>query len=343
MFLLFKIFVTAVFLSLILTPFLKIIAHKFNIIDSPGQRKIHSKPIPLTGGEAIFLVFSLALLLNLGINREIAALLLAGLAFIIFGFLDDAGIKMKANKKILVHLVIALVFVVWSGIHVDLFKQAYINILLTACFFTFMTNSMNMLDGMDGLVAGICFIIGLFFSILAFNSKQTDVMFFSLAISGASLGFLRYNFNPASVFLGEAGSTFIGFVLAVLAVKLNVFGLWDVALTLGINRLQSISFIIPLILLGIPIFDTYFVFINRYINNIKFSQAGKDHSHHRIHLMGFSQKATVLTIYSIQIILGAIALSMINSDIIQFFSLLTIVAIIFLVFSVFLLRIDVYS
>jgi UDP-GlcNAc:undecaprenyl-phosphate GlcNAc-1-phosphate transferase len=165
----------------------------------------------------------------------------------------------------------------------------------------------------------------------------------SLALMGAALGFLRYNFNPASIFLGEAGSTFIGFILAVLAIKLNIYGLWDVALSLGIERLQIVSFIVPLIVLGIPIFDTYFVFTNRFLHHVKFSQPGKDHSHHRIHLMGFSQRATVLSLYAIQVVLGSLALAMVQASVQQFFALLMIVAIFFFSFVLFLSRVEVYS
>lgn len=257
--------------------------------------------------------------------------------------LDDAGIKMRARYKIWSHLLFAFAFIYFSGIHFTFFRTDWINWVLTACFVTFMTNSMNMLDGMDGLDAGIAFLASLFFTVLAFNSGQTDLMLIAVTVMGATLGFLRYNFNPASIFLGEAGSTFLGFMLAVVAIKLNVYGLWNIALSLGLERLQIISFIVPLIVLGIPIFDTYFVFANRFLHHIKFSQPGKDHSHHRIHLMGFSQRATVLTLYAIQIILGAIALAMIRSDAQQFFALLAIVVVFFVGFTIFLSRVRVYS
>src|SRR3989338_4647992 len=206
-----------------------------------------------------------------------------------------------------------------------------------------MANSLNMLDGMDGIDAGIAFLVSGCFALLAVNSGQNEILMLSLALMGAALGFLKYNFNPASIFLGEAGSTFIGFVLAVLAIKLNIYGLWNVALSLGIERLQIVSFIVPLIVLGIPIFDTYFVFANRFLHRIKFSQPGKDHSHHRIHLMGLSQRATVLTLYAIQIVLGSIALAMVRADVQQFFALLAIVGIFFVGFTVFLSRYEPYA
>ncbi|MDD4178691.1 MAG: MraY family glycosyltransferase [Candidatus Margulisbacteria bacterium] len=333
----------ALFFSLIFTPIAKHFAAKFGVLDKPGFRKIHAKPMPLTGGEAIFLAFALTAVIFSQISREIAGILLVGLGFIAFGLLDDAGIKMRARYKIWSHLLLACAFAYFTGIHFSFFRYELINWLLTVCFITFMTNSMNMLDGMDGLVSGVSFLSAGFFAVLAFNSGQNDLIMLSVIIMGATLGFLKYNFNPASIFLGEAGSTFLGYILAVLAIKLNVFGLWNVALSLGIERLQLISFIIPLIVLGIPIFDTYFVFANRFLHRVKFSQPGKDHSHHRIHLMGFSQKFTVLTLYAVQLILGMIALAMIRSDVQQFFALLVIVAIFFVSFSVFLSRIKVYS
>uniref|UniRef100_A0A7V3N561 Undecaprenyl/decaprenyl-phosphate alpha-N-acetylglucosaminyl 1-phosphate transferase n=1 Tax=candidate division CPR3 bacterium TaxID=2268181 RepID=A0A7V3N561_UNCC3 len=336
-------FTTAFVLSFVLTPLARILAFRFKILDYPGYRKIHKKPIPLTGGGTLYLTFAITLVFFHGWSREVLGLLLLGLIFILFGLLDDAGIKIRARYKIWSHLLFSFIFIWLTGIHFTFFKWDWINLILTACFITFMTNSMNMLDGMDGLVSGVTFLSSGFFAILAFNSGQKDLILLALPLMGATLGFLRYNFNPASIFLGEAGSTFLGFVLAVIAIRLNVYSLWKVALSLGLERLQLVSFIVPLIVLGIPIFDTYFVFANRFLHNIKFSQPGKDHSHHRIHLMGFSQRATVLTLYAIQVILGSIALAMIRADTQQFFSLLAIVGVFFVGFTIFLLRVEVYS
>jgi UDP-GlcNAc:undecaprenyl-phosphate/decaprenyl-phosphate GlcNAc-1-phosphate transferase len=335
--------IVAFIVALAMTPLAKWLGTKFEVLDAPGQRKIHDRPIPLTGGEAVYMAFAAALLLFGGITRVNVGIALIGLGFILFGLLDDAGIKMKARYKILTHLLLAALFIWFTGVHFYFFHWDIINVVLTACFLTFMTNSMNMLDGMDGLDAGVSFLAGLFFAIFAINSRQGDVLLIALALMGATLGFLRYNFNPASIFLGEAGSTFLGFILSVMAIRLNVFGLWDIAVSLNIERLQLISFIIPLIVLGIPIFDTYFVFANRFLHNIKFSQAGKDHSHHRIHLMGLSQRATVLTLYSIQIVLGFIALAMIQSNLQQFFALLAIVGVFFFGFTVLLSQVKVYT
>jgi UDP-GlcNAc:undecaprenyl-phosphate GlcNAc-1-phosphate transferase len=200
-----------------------------------------------------------------------------------------------------------------------------------------------MLDGMDGLVSGVSFLAGIFFFILAINAEQTLLAFLSLAVAGAALGFLKFNFNPASIFLGENGSTFLGFTMAVIALKLELFKLWNIALLLSLPRLQFISFIVPLIILGIPIFDTFFVFINRFFHHIKMSTPGKDHSHHRIHLMGLSQRGTVIALYGVQVILGTIALAMINSDIQQFISLLLAVGVLGAAAWTFLMRVEVYT
>lgn len=336
------VFIIAFILSLVLTPIVKFLSFRFNILDQPDQRKIHAKPIPLMGGIAVFISFTLAFLFSGIALRESLGIAGFGLVFIIFGLLDDAGIKIRARYKIWSHLFISFLFVCLVGISFDLFKFDLVNWVLAACFITFMTNSMNMLDGMDGLVSGITFLASLFFFVLALNNNLPGLALISLALAGASLGFLRYNFNPASIFLGEAGSTFIGFLLAVLSLKLKIFKLWNIALLLSIPRLQFISFIVPLIILGIPIFDTFFVFLNRFFHRIKMSTPGKDHSHHRIHLMGLSQRTTVLALYSVQIVLGAIALAMVNSDFQQFLSLLLIVGVIALSAWVFLMRVEVY-
>jgi UDP-GlcNAc:undecaprenyl-phosphate GlcNAc-1-phosphate transferase len=339
----FLIFVISLTLSLLFTPLAKLLSHKLNILDQPGHRKIHAKPIPLMGGAAVFTAFALSFWLSGASIRELAAIFVVGLAFILFGLLDDAGIKVRARYKIWSHLAFSFLFVLISGISFNLFHFDIVNWILAACFITFMTNSLNMLDGMDGLVSGVGCLASVFFFILALNNGQSDLALITLALTGACLGFLKYNFNPASIFLGEAGSTFIGFLLAVISLKLNIFKLWNIALLLNVPRVQFVSFIVPLIILGIPIFDTFFVFVNRFFHHIKMSTPGKDHSHHRIHLMGFSQKMTVLTLYAVQIILGAIALSMVNADLQQFLSLLIIIGVISAFAWAFLNRVQVYS
>ncbi len=336
------VFFAALVIALLVTPLAKYLSFKLNILDQPGHRKIHAKPIPLLGGAAIFLAFSLGLIFSKLPLNESRGIILIGLIFILFGLLDDAGIKVRARYKIWSHLAFSFGFVYLTGISFSFFHYGIINYILTACFITFMTNSMNMLDGMDGEVSGISSIAALFFFVLALNSGLDGVALLALALAGATLGFLKYNFNPASIFLGEAGSTFLGFILAIISLKLRIFQLWDVALTLNILRLQFVSILIPLIILGIPIFDTFFVFSNRFFHKIKMSTPGKDHSHHRINLMGLSQRATVFALYCIQIILGAIALAMVGADVQQFLSLLLIVGVIGTVAWVFLVRVDVY-
>ncbi|OGC04110.1 hypothetical protein A2276_05800 [candidate division WOR-1 bacterium RIFOXYA12_FULL_43_27] len=336
-------FFIALILSLSLTPLAKLLARRINVLDHPNHRKIHDKPIPLMGGMAIFLSSSLSLLFFAPKTPELLWILFFGLIFILFGFLDDAGIKIRARIKIWSHLVFALLFVHLTGIGVFLFPWWWFNLILSACFITFMTNSFNMLDGMDGLVSGVAFFAGLSFFVLGLSNNLSDVAILSIALAGACLGFLKYNFNPASIFLGEEGSTFIGFILATIAMKLKIFSLWNIALVLNIPRLQFVSFIVPLIILGIPIFDTFFVFSNRLLHNLKMSTPGKDHSHHRIHLMGLSQKMTVLTLYAVQIVLGAIALSMVTASLVQFFSLIIIVITLAVFACVFLLRVKVYT
>jgi len=335
-------FLSSFVLALILTPLAKYLSHRFKVLDHPGHRKIHAKPVPLMGGVAIFLSFAAASGF-LGLEmRELAGLLVVGLLFVLFGLLDDAGIKVRARNKIWSHLLFSGIFILVTGISFELFKFDPVNFVLAACFITFMTNSMNMLDGMDGLVAGISFFASLFLFVLALNSNLSGLALMSLAVAGATLGFLRYNFNPASIFLGESGSTFLGYLLAVMSLKLRIFELWDVALVLNLPRLQFVSFVVPLIILGIPIFDTFFVFTNRFLHHIKMSTPGTDHSHHRIHLMGLSQRLTVLILYAVQVILGLIALAMVNSTFQQFVSLAMIVAVMAAVFWVFLLRVQVY-
>lgn len=335
----FIIFIFAFIVSLFLTPPVKYLAYKLKVLDHPDYRKIHQKPVPLMGGGAIFATFALVgLFFALDIK-----IIFIGLSFILFGLLDDAGIKIRARYKIWTHLLLSFLFLYLTKNCFDLFNISIINFILSACFITFMTNSMNMLDGMDGLVAGISAIASFTFFILGLTNNIPEVSCVALIVFGACLGFLRYNFNPASIFLGETGSTFLGYILAVMALKLNLFSLWNIALILNLPRLQFVSILVPLIILAIPIFDTSFVFLNRFAHKIKMSTPGKDHSHHRINLMGLSHKLTVLVLYAVQIVLSAIAIIMVNADILQFISLIAILLVFAASSWVFLVKVRVYN
>ncbi len=335
----FLIFLTTFLFSLFFTSLVKILSYKFNILDHPDHRKIHQKPIPLMGGVAVFAAFALAGLF-FSIDPKV---LLIGLGFIFFGLLDDAGIKIRARYKIWTHLLLSFLFLYLTGNCFDLFNLKIINYIISACFITFMTNSMNMLDGMDGLVAGIATIASFAFFVLGLTNNLPEVIVISLAVLGACLGFLRYNFNPASIFLGETGSTFLGFILAVMTLKLSIFSLWNIALALNLPRLQFVSILVPLTILAIPIFDTSFVFLNRFFHRIKMSTPGKDHSHHRIHSMGLSHKLTVLVLYAVQVVLSAIAIIMVNADLLQFTALLAILLMFAACSWLFLLKVRVYN
>jgi len=339
----FWLFALGIIFSVTLTPLVKIVAYRFNVLDNPDHRKIHDNPIPLLGGIVIFLSVMLTLLFAGLVPREVLVIFLVSLIFVAFGLLDDAGIKIRARYKIWSHLAFSFLFVYLSGVYLDFFRIDLINWVLTACFITFMTNSFNMLDGMDGLVTGITCIAAGFFFLFGITTNQVAVSMISIVICGACLGFLRYNFNPATIFLGEAGSTLLGFLMAFLAIKLYVPALWTIALNLKIANLSLVGFIIPLVLLGIPIFDTYFVFVNRFFHHVEFSTPGKDHSHHRIHLMGLSHKNTVLILYMVQIVLGLIAYGMVNSTIHQFFAMLGLLVILTIFATVFLTQVKVYD
>jgi len=328
--------------ALFLTPLIKWSAIRFGIVDAPDHRKIHKHPIPLMGGVAVGISFIVGIIFG-NLQALIFPLILLTLLFLAFGALDDGGYKMHARIKIIVHLIFSGIFVLGFGIHLSIFQDLWVNNLLTICFITFMTNSTNMLDGMDGLVSGIAIIAAGFFALIAVSVGQIEVVIISLALMGGALGFLKYNFNPASIFLGEGGSTFIGFILAFLAIKLDFGALCNIPIGNISISLQLVDFIVLLVLLGIPIFDTYFVFTNRFLHKIKFNQPGIDHSHHRIHLMGFSQRATVMTLYAVQIILGFLALALTRADLIQYLALLGIVAMFFVGFTILLLQVKVYE
>ena len=190
----------------------------FSIFGKPGARKIHDKPIPLLGGVAMFLAFALTSAVFLYHQEYNFWMIFWGLVFVLFGLIDNKGTKVLARYKLWSQLLFAGLFVVTAKTSLHFVHFEWINFLLTAGFITFMTNSLNMLDGMDGLVGGISAMVSFFFFILAFNNGQAGLAVLSLIIIGTCLGFLFYNMYRAKISLGKSGTSFLGYILAVMVI-----------------------------------------------------------------------------------------------------------------------------
>ena len=296
----------ALLASLALTVPIRHLALRYGMVDHPGPRKVHVNPIPLLGGIAIYLGFVLAVLLTLhaAAQQQIFGILAGATLLAIVGFLDDGGL-LHHQVKLFIGMPVAALFLVASGIRVQLFSQfvsgaagAVVDVFFTIFWVMGVTAAFSILDHMDGLCAGIAAIAAMFFTISAGLSGQTMVRTLGAATLGAALGFLRWNFNPAKIFMGDGGAMFLGFLMATLGLKVRPEG-----------AQFPVTWIVPILILGVPIFDTMMVSISRVRRGlVPFTSPGKDHTAHRLSNMGFGSRGAVLVLYCLAASLGVLAL-----------------------------------
>lgn len=294
-------FIIAIIISYLLTPLIAYLAKKLNFMDRPSSKKAHAHPTPLLGGLAIYFAFIASLSLTIRADKSLIGALVGGTVLMVIGVVDDKQ-GMAANIKILGQLcaaVIASVFTVKMGLRVAFIKDPTIASIFTILWLVGMTNAFNLLDNLNGLSAGIAGISAFFFGIIAFIHGNIPVAIVSFALMGACLGFLKHNFPKAHVFMGDAGSLFLGFMLAFIA----VWGSWKTSSV-------TTSLAIPILILGYPIFDTALVTIKRILERRPIYKGGKDHSSHRLAILGLKKKRTVLVLYVISFSLGLAALAM---------------------------------
>jgi len=305
------IFLFALSLSYIVTPLMRRLAEKLEILDIPAARKIHDRATPLLGGLGIIIAFSTALLANMVLEREIVIMLYTGGAIAVVSLIDDWK-GLRARVKLTMQI-LAVGFLVWHGIVLNLFPAGSwwghtLNIILTFLWIIGITNSMNFIDGMDGLATGIGAIISLFLAIVAFQTNQHILGWIALAMLGSCLGFLPYNFRPKSpavIFLGDTGSIFLGFVLSSLA----IIGDWA-------DNNPIVSFSAPLLIFWVLIFDMTYITVERImtgkVKTVKqwLEYVGKDHLHHRTYALLGDRRKAVLFIYLLSITLGLSAVTL---------------------------------
>jgi UDP-GlcNAc:undecaprenyl-phosphate GlcNAc-1-phosphate transferase len=285
--------------SLLLTPVARALALRLDIVDHPGGRKIHSTVIPYLGGLAIFSAFwiAMALLSIQPYQQQLATIIGGGTIVMLLGLWDDNS-GMNPLVKISGQLMAAM-WVAQSGIQFHLTGDALLDLGLTLLWIVGLTNATNLLDNMDGLSSGAALISSGFLWIIAAWNGQFLVASMALALVGACLGFLRYNFAPATIFMGDAGSLFLGYTLSVIALKLrpSVADPW-------------LSFLIPVVLLGLPILDTTLVTCQRILHGRPFYLGGRDHSSHRLVAVGHSRTAAVILLYVVSGVYGLLALGL---------------------------------
>ena len=270
------------------TPLVRYAALKLGILDQPSARKVHHAPVPLMGGAAIYVAFIAALAVwgERSYVNEVVGIFVGATLVSLIGALDDSrgvGSYLKLAAQIAAALILIL-----SGVQVRLF-DGFMDIILTLFWVVGITNAFNLLDNMDGLSSGVATISSAFFTLLAAMSDQYLVGTLAAALCGACMGFLVYNWNPARVFMGDTGSLFLGFLLAAVGIKLRFPA-----------NSASITWMIPILILALPIFDTTLVFVSRLRRGKNpLTTAGKDHVSHRLALLAGSQREAVLLCYLI--------------------------------------------
>jgi len=288
------------------TPITRRLAFHFGVLDQPSGRKVHQAPTPLLGGLAIYgaLVLALVFFSPPFYLVEFGAIMAGTTWLVLVGFVDDRN-GMKPLVKLGAQMIAGAVLIA-AGIHVRIFASDILNISVTLFWIVGITNAMNFQDNMDGLAAGITAVTSTFFFIMAVQEQLSLVGSLAAALAGASVGFLIYNFNPATTFMGDMGSMVLGFLLAVLAIKLDF--------KVPVDR-QIVTWMVPVTVLGLPIFDTTLVVFTRLRERRSPMQGGKDHTSHRLVSLGLSQRAAVLLLYGVCVLLGLVAISLPDASI----------------------------
>lgn len=305
---------TAFVLSAFLMPFGIRLLRRFNIMDQVSPEKIHTKPIPRGGGIIIFFAFAIAVLLPNYRDNPMKGVMLGSFICLVVGAIDDFRGGVPAVIKFGA-LILATVIMSWFGVRLEIFQNEFLNLLLTIVWIVGVTSAFNGIDNMDGLASGIAVIVSAMYLTIAVDSfyqagTETSLSWFGLlaaGLIGSNLGFLIYNFKPAKVFMGDSGSFFLGFTLSAL----GVMGEW--------NTEPIIASTIPVLILGVPLFDFAYIIIVRIIRGETrtvrdvIEHCAPDHLSHRLVWFGFSQRKSVLFIYVMCFVLGVSGLLLRNS------------------------------
>lgn len=304
-----KIVISVMVFTAALFPIVKWICYHVGALDYPNERKVHKKPMPVMGGLMIYLGFLFGYMLFAPQNTQMLAILIASFIVIITGILDVIK-PLRAREKLVGQLVAACIIVFYGKILLNdisafgfYFDFGWLAYPLTIIFIVALMNCINFIDGLDGLAAGISTIFFATIGVLAFILHNIGSLEITIAfiMIGACLGFLIFNFNPSKIFMGEIGSMFLGFMIAVVCL-------------LGFKGVTLTSLVVPMIILAIPILDTLFAILRRIIHHKPIYEADKQHLHHQLLNKKFSQRTTVLIIYAVSILFSLASIFYVLKD-----------------------------
>ncbi|MFC5604134.1 glycosyltransferase family 4 protein [Sporosarcina koreensis] len=287
--------------SIILTPLVIKFAFRIGAVDHPNYRKVHASVMPRIGGIAVFGAFVVGYLLLRPSDEHAVGILVGAIIIIVTGFLDDM-LEITAKAKLIGQLAAAIVVVTWGGLQIEFinlpffgpFDFGYLSIPITILWIIGITNAINLIDGLDGLAAGVSTIALISITVMAVIMGDVFVVATAAILAASTLGFLFYNFHPAKIFMGDTGALFLGYMISVLAL-------------LGFKNVAVVSLVIPIIMLGVPISDTFFAIVRRVRMKQPISAPDKSHLHHCLLRAGFSHRQTVLIIYGLAILFGVAA------------------------------------
>ncbi len=301
------VFAGALVLAVGATPVARFLAPRMGVIDNPDARKIHERPVPRLGGAAMLLtVILVALVLGERYKFEQFGTILVGATGISFiGLIDDRW-GLRPLVKLAGQIAAALLLYA-SGVHIRAFGLPAVNLVATVLWVVYITNAINLLDNMDGLAGGITAIAAAHFALMCSFSGQYLVGALSIALLGACLGFLFYNLNPASIFMGDSGSLFLGFMLAATGIKLSFP-----------ENVTFVTWMVPVLVMSVPIFDTALVIVSRLRRGLNpLTNPGRDHVSHRLVGAGMSRREAVLALYVVSFAAGLLAIFVTRASILE--------------------------
>lgn len=302
----FKPFVAAFLMSCVLTPLAIVAAKKLGFLDIPkDNRRMHKKPMPIAGGVAMYLSVVMGIVYFLHINRMTISLLVGATIILISGLIDDRK-GLSPKMKIFFQLAAGLSLIA-GNVKIAFFTNPFfsvenpimlltiLSVPITLFWICGITNTINLIDGLDGLAAGVSMICAISMLVIAHRYNNNHVAVIAALTAGSCLGFLPYNFNPAKIFMGDTGALFLGFMLSFISIE-------------GVMKSAALLMVVvPVLVLGVPVFDTAFAMLRRKLSGKSMVEADKGHLHHRLLARGLNQKQTVLILYAISAIFGVLA------------------------------------